>query len=39
MWPGDKHFLPLVFDGDERQFHGTMPYDADVPVTWSYERL
>ena len=39
MWPGDKHFLPLVFDGDERQFHGTMPYNADVPVTWSYERL
>ncbi|HAY69602.1 MAG TPA: 7,8-dihydro-8-oxoguanine triphosphatase, partial [Acidimicrobiaceae bacterium] len=31
--------LPLVFDGDERQFHGTMPYNADVPVTWSYERL
>lgn len=39
MWPGDKHFLPLVFDGDERQFHGTMPYDADEPVSWSYQRL
>lgn len=39
MWPGDKHFLPLVFDGDSRVFHGTMPYDADVPVSWSYERI
>lgn len=39
MWPGDKHFLPLVFDDDARTFHGTMPYDADVPVSWSYVRL
>lgn len=39
MWPGDKHFLPLVFDGDERCFHGTMPYDADHPISWSYVRL
>lgn len=39
MWPGDKHFLPLVFDGDRRVFHGTMPYDRDRPVSWSYVRL
>ena len=39
MWPGDKHFLPLVFDTDERCFHGTMPYDADTPVSWSYVRI
>lgn len=39
MWPGDRHFLPLVFDGDVRTFHGTMPYDADEPVSWSFERL
>lgn len=39
MWAGDRHFVPLVFDGDERQFHGTMPYDGDVPRDWSYERL
>jgi len=39
MWPGDKHFLPLVFDGDERGFHGSMPYDAERPVGWSYVRL
>lgn len=39
MWPGDKNFLPLVFDDDLRSFHGTMPYDADVPLDWSYTRL
>ena len=39
MWPGDKHFLPLVFDGDDGTFHGTMPYDADVPVSWSFVRI
>jgi len=39
MWPGDKYFLPLVFDGDDRAFHGTMPYDADVPVSWSCVRV
>ena len=39
MWPGDRHFIPLVFDDDRRVFHGSMPYDADVPVSWSYERL
>ena len=39
MWPGDKNFLPLVFDGDARMFHGTMPYDADMPISWSYERI
>src|SRR5690606_21604410 len=25
MWDGDRHFLPLVFDGDPRPFHGVMP--------------
>ena len=39
MWPGDRHFIPLVFDDDPRAFHGTMPYDADRPVSWSYVRL
>ena len=39
MWEGDRHFVPLVFDDDPRAFHGTMPYDADQPVSWSYERL
>ncbi len=39
MWPGDRHFIPLVFDDDDRVFYGTMPYDADTPVSWDYERL
>ena len=39
MWAGDRHFVPLVFDDDPRTFHGTMPYDRDQPLSWSYERL
>jgi 8-oxo-dGTP diphosphatase len=39
MWPGDRHFVPLVFDDDPRPFHGTMPYDGDRPVSWSFERI
>ena len=39
MWEGDKHFLPLVFDGDPRPFHGYMPYDRDKPHSWSFTRL
>ncbi|HBQ04287.1 MAG: 7,8-dihydro-8-oxoguanine-triphosphatase [marine actinobacterium MedAcidi-G3] len=39
MWEGDRHFLPLVFDGDERQFHGSMPYDGDIPLDWNYQRI
>lgn len=39
MWAGDRHFVPLVFDDDPRAFHGTMPYDADVPLRWSHVRI
>ena len=39
MWPGDRYFVPLVFDDDPRPFHGTMPYDGDRPVSWSFERI
>ncbi len=39
MWEGDRHFVPLVFDGDEGVFHGTMPYDGDHPKSWTYERI
>nr|WP_243455315.1 8-oxo-dGTP diphosphatase [Meiothermus sp. CFH 77666] len=38
MWPGDKHFLPLVFDADPRPFHGVMPYSDGQPVAWSFSR-
>lgn len=39
MWPGDRHFVPLVFDDDPRAIHGSMPYDADRPIGWSHVRL
>ena len=35
MWPGDKYFLPLVFNGDPRQFHALMPYAHGQPIGWS----
>lgn len=38
MWEGDRHFLPLVFDDDARQFHGVMPYSNGRPTGWSWER-
>lgn len=39
LWPGDRHFLPLVFDDDPRPFHGVLPYQNGQPVRWSYSRL
>jgi 8-oxo-dGTP diphosphatase len=39
MWDGDRHFLPLVFDNDERAFHGVMPYRDGKMVSWSYSRI
>lgn len=39
MWAGDRHFVPLVFDGDPRLFHGTMPYAGDRPERWTFERV
>lgn len=39
MWEGDRNFLPLVFDGDPRPFHGVMPYKDGRMVSWTYTRL
>ena len=39
LWEGDRHFLPLVFDGDPRPFHGVMPYRDGRMQSWSYSRL
>lgn len=39
MWEGDRHFLPLIFDGDPRPFHGYMPYENGTPLDWTYVRL
>lgn len=38
LWEGDRHFLPLVFDGDPKLFHIYMPYDRDKMLDWSYVR-
>lgn len=38
LWPGDRHFLPLVFDDQPRPFHGVMPYANGQPVDWRYTR-
>lgn len=39
MWEGDRHFLPMVFDGDPRPFHGVMPYAEGRMVSWRFSRL
>ncbi len=39
MWKGDRLFLPLVFDGDPRPFHGYMRYEGDEPRDWHYDRF
>lgn len=39
MWAGDRHFVPMVFDENPKAFHGTMPYEGDQPLSWSFERL
>jgi 8-oxo-dGTP diphosphatase len=36
LWPGDRYFLPLVFSSDPRQFHATMPYHNEQPLSWNY---
>lgn len=39
LWDGDRHFLPLVFDGDPRAFHGVMPYRDGKALSWTCSRL
>lgn len=39
LWEGDKHFVPLVFAKDGRQFHGVMPYRDGRPVSWRYSEI
>lgn len=38
-WEGDRYFLPLVFDGDPRCFHGFMPYEGEKPISWNFTRI
>ena len=39
MWEGDKHFLAMVFDNDQRTFHGVMPYHNSTMQGWSFTRI
>jgi 8-oxo-dGTP diphosphatase len=39
LWEGDRHFLPLIFGSDSRQFHGVMPYRDGKPVSWAYDWI
>lgn len=39
LWPGDRYFLPLVFDSDHRPFHGVMPYENGNAIGWNFTRL
>ncbi|MCU0493261.1 MAG: 8-oxo-dGTP diphosphatase [Chloroflexaceae bacterium] len=39
LWPGDRHFLPLVFSAEPRQFHGVMPYASGQPLSWHYSLI
>lgn len=39
MWPGDRYFLPLVFDDNPKIFHGHMPYRDGNPISWHYVRV
>lgn len=35
MWPGDRYFLPQVFDDQVQQFHLVIPYAGGEPQGWS----
>jgi 8-oxo-dGTP diphosphatase len=39
LWEGDRHFLPLVFERTDKQFHGVMPYRDGRPVSWTYSLV
>ncbi|MDR0959811.1 MAG: 8-oxo-dGTP diphosphatase [Propionibacteriaceae bacterium] len=37
LWPGDRHFLPLLLDDGVAEFHGVMPYVDGQPASWDVE--
>lgn len=39
LWEGDRHFLPLVFDQSQPQFHGVMPYRDGRPMSWTFSTV
>lgn len=38
LWEGDRHFLPMVFDGLPLPFHGVMRYVDGIMMSWSFSR-
>lgn len=36
LWDSDKHFLPLVFNEKNDEFHGVMPYKNGKVVSFQY---
>ena len=38
LWEGDRYFLPLVFDGTGKVFHGVMPYQGGKMVSWHFSQ-
>lgn len=39
LWPGDRLFLPMVFNNNPHQFHGIMPYHNGILKSWSYHWI
>lgn len=39
MWESDRHFLPLVFAAEPRQFHGVMPFADGRATGWTVTEL
>lgn len=39
MWDSDHEWLPMVFDGDPRPFHGVMPYEGGEMASWTFQRI
>lgn len=35
LWPGDRLFLPRLFDFSAPPFHGVMPYHNGEPTGWN----
>jgi len=39
MLEGDRHFLPMIFDGKPETFHGYMNLEHEKCLEWSFERI
>ncbi|MBZ0184865.1 MAG: 8-oxo-dGTP diphosphatase [Candidatus Obscuribacterales bacterium] len=39
FWESDRYWLDMVFDADERAFHGIAPFDNGRMVSWYCVRI